>query len=508
MSDDNITTVTFTDINLDLDADDLMSDEDLYETDEWPAYLMWIQKTFASLSIICSYVICREILSDLKHHQSRRGAHRGDNNHNRGRSVQFQRSIGRILLNLNISDIIFSFAIVLGEWPAPTDTLYIHHAAGNQQFCTFQGWLRALGYLASPMFSLALNAFSLLLIKYRWQESDLFSLEKEVTFGIWAYALVLSIIPIPLEAYNSDFDVCWIVPSPLNCSDEECTRGLIANKLEIYYSFVHIWTCMFFSVVLMVLLFRTVKELEDRSKVHLPRGVPSSQTTNIEATGGRSATNSAVDHPASPTAKTSAIEELTSEAFTNNVDDDEPPQSNCESENESDSDSESGNKNKNGGEGPEGTIGTTKISHVSEVEAGNSNGDNKAQGRSVGQSIAHATDVIIAFFKRRVSVAFPTLQSRTHRMSRAVAYQGILYTLAFMSTHLFDMIASIIWRIDEIWHLYFDIAAYMVLQPSLGILNFLIFSRNRSNMATPEGKLLRKIVCCCDCFCGLCKRPN
>ena len=88
--------------------------------------------------------------------------------------------------------------------------------------------------MASPMFSVALNAFYLLLIRYRWQESDLYSLEKKVTFGIWTYALVLSIIPIPLEAYNYDWDICWIVPSPLDCSDEECTRGLIANKLEIF----------------------------------------------------------------------------------------------------------------------------------------------------------------------------------------------------------------------------------------------------------------------------------
>jgi hypothetical protein len=128
MSNGNVTTGTFTDI--DIDADDFVVEEDLYETDAWPAYLMWIQKTFASLSIICSYVICREILSDLKDHQSRRGGHR-DNS--QGRSVQFQRSIGRILLNLSVSNIIFSFAVFLGEWPAPTDTLYIHHAAGNQQ---------------------------------------------------------------------------------------------------------------------------------------------------------------------------------------------------------------------------------------------------------------------------------------------------------------------------------------------------------------------------------------
>ena len=180
---------------------------------------------------------------------------------------------------------------------------------------------------------------------YRRQDSDLFSLEKKVISGIWTYALILSIIPIPLEAYNSVWDVCWIVPSPLDCSDEECTRGLIANKVEIFYSFVHIWTCMFFSVALMILLFRTVKELEDRSKAYLSRGLRSPKKANAEANGDRR--RFALDHPASATKKTSSIEQ-TSEAFTSKVvtpnpsDDDEPPQSDCESDSE--------NESENGGE--------------------------------------------------------------------------------------------------------------------------------------------------------------
>jgi hypothetical protein len=88
-----------------------------------------------------------------------------------------------------------------------------------------------------------------------------------------------------------------------------------------------------------------------------------------------------------------------------------------------------------------------------------------------------------------------------------VAYQGILYTLAFMSTHLFDMIAVIIWKAAEVWHLNFDIVSYMVMQPALGIFNFVIFSRNRTNMATPEGRFLRKILVCCGGF-RLCKRHD
>ncbi len=60
------------------------------------------------------------------------------------------------------------------------------------------------------------------------------------------------------------------------------------------------------------------------------------------------------------------------------------------------------------------------------------------------------------------------------------------------------MIASILWRVHKMWNLYFDIVAYLVMQPSLGILNFVIFSRNRQ-MATREGQCLRAIFCCLCC---------
>ncbi len=242
----------------------VLDDEELFMTDDWPAYLTWIQKFFATLSIICSYAVCRELVFDLK--RSKNASDR-----NSQRNAPLQQSIATMLLNVSLSDILFSFAVFLGEWPAPRDTLYIHHAMGNEHTCTFQGWLRALGYLASPMFSVALNAFYLLLIRYRFSSARLHHLSRIVVIGIWVYSFVLSIVPIPLQAYNSDWDVCWIVPAPLDCVGDECTRGQIANKLEIFYSFVHIWTCIFAALGLMGLLFITVKSLEKKSKQYLAK---------------------------------------------------------------------------------------------------------------------------------------------------------------------------------------------------------------------------------------------
>ncbi len=428
-----------------------VDEADLYNTDDWPAYLMWIQKFFATLSIICSYVVCREIISDLKQRPSRK---RSGSQKSSDGNVPLQRSIGRILLNVSISDIVFSFAVFLGEWPAPKDTWYIHHAAGNQQLCTFQGWLRALGYMASPMFSVALNAFYLLLIRYRWQTSDLSKLEKKVTIAIWIYAFVLSIIPIPLEAYNSDWDVCWIVPSPLDCVGDECTRGLMASKLEIFYSFIHIWTCIIISIILMVMLFRTVKNLEDKSKNHIARGTTNAairSTEHVCDESTRRACESKYPEQIDESLRPNDIEQPRDSKMTSSV-------QSCPSENRK--------KNRV----------SSLLSRVS--------------------------------WHRLSSSFFPELQKNTYSKSRAVAYQGILFTLAFLSTHLLDMIASILWRTSQMWNLYFDIVAYMVMQPALGILNFLIFSRNRKNMATPEGRFVRRIFFSCACLCGIWNRTD
>ena len=41
--------------------------------DYWPAHLMWIQKTFSTLSILASYVICREIVANLRRQRQQSG---------------------------------------------------------------------------------------------------------------------------------------------------------------------------------------------------------------------------------------------------------------------------------------------------------------------------------------------------------------------------------------------------------------------------------------------------
>mmetsp|Transcript_5419 Transcript_5419/g.8018 ORF Transcript_5419/g.8018 Transcript_5419/m.8018 type:complete len:494 (+) Transcript_5419:108-1589(+) len=473
---DNITSVVNGGINITNETFNMTIEEE--EEDIWPAYLTWIQKFFASMSILCSYVICREIISDLRNKSNVRSNCASPRVRNQTGS-SLQSSIGCTLLNLSIADMIFSFAVFLGEWPAPKDTRFIHHASGNEAFCTFQGWLRAVGYLASPMFSVALNTFSLLLVRYRWRDQQLRKTEYKVRIGIWLYCLAWSIVPIPLHAYNSDWDVCWVVPAPLDCIDD-CTRGLGAMYLERYFTFIHIWVCLVSSIVLMAILVHTVKSIEDKvSKYnHNSKSKVAASRSGMGIMKGETTVPFSSHQQKGDQEKALPIE-------TN--------------QHEHDNDNDSDNSNESiASRNVEKNNSDISSNHdkAFNTQDGEMNTENDPEKGNEGYH-ANTRKSFRSGVTRKLSSLSITIGLSKNRKAQAVARQCTLYTLAFLSTHLLDVIASIICKVNPgEFYRDLDIVAYMVFQPALGTINFLVFSRNRYTMATPEGRFLRGIFCC------------
>ena len=62
--------------------------------------------------------------------------------------------------------------------------------------------------------------------------------------------------------------------------------------------------------------------------------------------------------------------------------------------------------------------------------------------------------------------------------------------------HLLNLISTARYYITGDWNTVFDYVAYGVLFTSPGTLNFWVFLRTRIEMATPEGRLLRRLFCC------------
>ena len=225
----------------------------------------YLPKPFAFISMVCSYVMVREIVADhRRQHTATDGATGGGD------------PIKRMLLSNAVADFMFSSAYFLTTWPSPHDTSWgITGNVGNILTCTFQGFFIQFGFVASVLFSSGLSIFYLLTIQFGWRSHDLEKIEKIVQGAMWVVALAAAIYPIPLELYNNNYEICWLDSSPGYCSGEDCIRG--SNPRPHQLAFVIFpWTCLTVVLAVMVRLFWTVRQIENMSKKYATSTVPAS----------------------------------------------------------------------------------------------------------------------------------------------------------------------------------------------------------------------------------------
>ncbi|CAB9514569.1 expressed unknown protein [Seminavis robusta] len=194
------------------DDDHLSSgDDDYYDYYYTPLEVQlvtYLPKPFSLISLVCSYVIIREILCEKK----LRGRVGGT-------------PINRMLMAMAIGDIFFSLAYFLGLWAAPQEASFGLEGQGTVGSCTFQGFLFQLGIMVSVMSSYSLSIFYILLVCRNWRDSDLEDWEYPIHGVIWLISLGLAIYPIPLELYNSNGPTCWVDSFPADCAGDDCIRG-------------------------------------------------------------------------------------------------------------------------------------------------------------------------------------------------------------------------------------------------------------------------------------------
>jgi hypothetical protein len=235
-------------------------DDDGNQSDWWnPRATAWGPKPSALLSIICSYVVIREVLKDEK-------------------SKTASKVIGRVLLSMSISDIVFSFAWFLSTWPTPKgdEYWYLHQNSGNTATCTIQGFLYQFGFVASPLFNMSLAIFYLLIVKYNYNEKRLSHLEKWVQGSIWTFTLVASIYPIPLGLYNNNWEICWLDSYPPDCKDSwtygddeaDCIRGDNAWIHGLFFLVFPSWFCLLVVSFTFLVLLRTIRQMENKSRMY------------------------------------------------------------------------------------------------------------------------------------------------------------------------------------------------------------------------------------------------
>ncbi|CAB9505950.1 expressed unknown protein [Seminavis robusta] len=207
-----------------------------------------LPKPFALLSVICSYVMIREVVED-----QRSARHNGS-------------PIKRVLLSMAIADVSFSIGYFLGTWPAPPDmpdSTIMNY--GTVASCEFQGFIILLGYVASILGGAALSVYYLLVVRLGKSDRDLHRIERWVLPSIWIVALGWAIYPIPLDLYNFGLEVCFLESVPEICSGDECIRGSDTTFHQLALALLPILS-MCLSVGIMIAIYVKVRYVENMSK--------------------------------------------------------------------------------------------------------------------------------------------------------------------------------------------------------------------------------------------------
>ncbi|CAB9515367.1 expressed unknown protein [Seminavis robusta] len=251
-------------------VDDYYEDDDYYDLDFTPRQaniMAYLPKPFSLLSLMCSYVIIREILCEKKI----RGRVGGT-------------PLNRMLMAMAIGDIIFSLAYFIGVWAAPQEAAYGLEGQGSVGSCTFQGFLVQLGLMLSVLSSTSLSFFYLLLVGRNWRDSDLEAWEFPIHGVIWLIALGLAIYPLPLQLYNSAGEVCWIESVPPSCSGDDCMRGpdpWFHQVIGLVLPFV----CLLLSLLNLGFILCKVRQVENTTRRYA--GSVTASATSASASDGR-----------------------------------------------------------------------------------------------------------------------------------------------------------------------------------------------------------------------------
>jgi len=220
----------------------------------------------ALISIVCSYVIIREVVAELRCQTSN-----STSVNNRSRQRSASKSLLRCFLLISVADIVFTTPWFVTTWASPSDLDYLYGNVGTVGTCTAQGFFLQLGNMAAPLMILTLAVFSLLMVRYRWTDTQVAKLEPWFYSVIWTVSLACAILPLPFDMYNNFIQVCWIVASPLGCQETwsygqeaaNCARGDNAGILGLVFTVVR-WPIMFACIVIMVLMYCSVRSVEDR----------------------------------------------------------------------------------------------------------------------------------------------------------------------------------------------------------------------------------------------------
>ena len=216
--------------------------DDWYFTPEYQV-MVWIPKFTSLLSIVGSICIIANYFRD----RSRR-----------------EKVFNNIVLYLSFFDIIFSLAHFAGTWMLPRDFAYL--AAGTTSTCSIQGFLFVFAGGTSMLYGTVLSTTFVLVINYRWTETDLKRWKSYLLYIPIAANLVFAIVPFIGQLYNPVGTWgCYVATYPRGCSGDDCERGMEQMYLPLKVLITAVQLLYFVGMIAcMVLLYTAVLRQEKR----------------------------------------------------------------------------------------------------------------------------------------------------------------------------------------------------------------------------------------------------
>mmetsp|Transcript_16121 Transcript_16121/g.30449 ORF Transcript_16121/g.30449 Transcript_16121/m.30449 type:complete len:465 (-) Transcript_16121:3122-4516(-) len=182
-------------------------------------------------------------------------------------AVMINRSIGglltpyrRIIFGLCISDMIQSFAVVIGPFFVPKECIYSSSwAIGNIRTCELQGFLITFGAATTCMYTLFLCVYYFCKIKKNMSDNNVRNkFEGRMHPVIFLLNFTVCIAALVTKTYNplAGGGTCHFVRNPIGCDPSipgDCLRGKYAPIFTMsYYPIAMPCLCIFFALTFLI----------------------------------------------------------------------------------------------------------------------------------------------------------------------------------------------------------------------------------------------------------------
>lgn len=203
----------------------------------------------------------------------------------------------RIIFTMGIYDIAMSSSAVFRIFRKVPDEDRAWGALGNEASAKCLASMMLFGMIGSQLYNVALSVYYLCVIKYNYRDKKFRkNVEPYIHGFIFLFSTASVVTVLATKSFNPGAggrDYYWIASYPLNCRTDEhttCLRGKHATMLKILFTGVPLVGAAVANVLIMVMIWWTVKSQERRMNQYRIRRVSMNIANTLRNRNGNAAT--------------------------------------------------------------------------------------------------------------------------------------------------------------------------------------------------------------------------